>query len=125
MPIGGRVLVVDDEKVIADTLAMIVQSQGFTAQISYSAEEAIEVAAEFYPQVLISDVGLPRMNGIDLACHFASALPECKVLLNSGNLATGEMLACARAKGYQSFTVLAKPVHPSEILEFLKTCSVA
>jgi DNA-binding NarL/FixJ family response regulator len=63
------------------------------------------------------------MSGIDAAIEICKLLPNCKVLLFSGNIATSDMLNAAHALGHD-FDILAKPVHPSEIIERLKTMPV-
>jgi DNA-binding NtrC family response regulator len=117
-----RVLVVDDEKVIADSLAMILKTRGYRSRAVYDAEEAITAADEFQPNAVISDVVMPGMNGVDLAVYFEHQFPECKVLLISGNAAAGPMLEESAKHGHLH-TILAKPVHPGQILEFLASCA--
>jgi DNA-binding response OmpR family regulator len=110
------VLVVDDERVIADTLTAIFNSSGYTAFAAYDAKSAIELATLIPPELLISDVVMPGMNGIDLAITIESLLPGCRILLFSGQASTVDLLASARAMGHD-FTTLTKPVHPSELLK--------
>ena len=62
-----RVLVADDERVIADTLVMILNQSGFDAHAAYSGEKAVELATIFKPQMLISDVIMAGLSGIDAA----------------------------------------------------------
>jgi len=113
-----RVLVVDDEKIIADTVALIVRSRGFDARVAYDAEEALNVATGFPPDALISDVMMPGMNGVELSRHIMARHPDCRVLLISGNPAAAAALFDVTPDG-KGLAVLAKPVHPSEILSFL------
>lgn len=115
----AKVLVADDERVIADTLAMILNQSGFEARAVYSGEKAIEVAAEFAPAMLISDVIMAGINGIDAAIRLRELLPGLKVLLFSGQAATADLLEKARAEGYE-FEILAKPVHPQDLLAKLR-----
>ncbi len=110
-----RVLVVDDERVIADTLAMILQQTGFETRVAYSGEQALDVAVEFAPDMLISDVIMAGVNGIDAAIRIREMLPGIKILLFSGQAATADLLEKARALGYD-FEILAKPVHPQDLL---------
>jgi CheY-like chemotaxis protein len=112
------VLIVDDEHVIADTLAVILRQRGFNATAVYSGETAVEAAGQLRPNVLISDVVMGGMSGIEAAILISSALPECKILLFSGNASTADLLQHAQAKGYR-FEMLAKPVHPQVILDHL------
>jgi CheY-like chemotaxis protein len=111
-----RILIVDDEIAIADTLALIFKTQHYEARVAYSAEQAIEILAEWRPDLAIVDVILPEMNGIDFAIVIKANYPVCHVLLFSGHANTTMLLEEAGRKGHQ-FEVLAKPVHPSLMLE--------
>lgn len=114
-----KVLVVDDEHVIADTLAMILNQSGFEARAVYSGEKALEMASAFAPDMLITDVIMADLNGIDAAIRIRTLLPQIKVLLFSGQAATADLLEKARAQGYE-FEILAKPVHPQDLLSKLR-----
>jgi CheY-like chemotaxis protein len=114
-----KVLVVDDERVIADSLAMILNQSGFEARAVYSGEKALEAASELKPDMLISDVIMAGLNGIDAAIRIRALLPQIKILLFSGQAATADLLEKARAKGYE-FEILAKPVHPHDLLTKLR-----
>ncbi|MFC5865394.1 response regulator [Acidicapsa dinghuensis] len=114
-----RVLVADDERVIADTLAMILNNSGFQARVAYSGEKALELASEYRPDMLISDVIMGGLNGIDAAIRIREILPAIKILLFSGQAATADLLEKARAQGYE-FEILAKPVHPQDLLAKLR-----
>jgi len=115
-----KVLVVDDERVIADTLAMILNQSGFDARAIYSGEKAVETASTFTPDMLITDVIMADLNGIDAAILIRSILPNIKILLFSGQAATADLLESARTKGYE-FEILAKPVHPQDLLSRLRS----
>ena len=114
-----KVLVADDEQVIADTLVMILNQSGFDARAVYSGEKAVEVAATFKPDMLISDVIMADLTGIDAAIRMRALLPRIKILLFSGQAATADLLEKARAQGYE-FEILAKPVHPQDLLSKLR-----
>ena len=114
-----KVLVVDDERVIADTLAMILNQSGFEARAVYSGEKAVETAGTFAPDMLITDVIMADLNGIDAAIQIRALLPKTKILLFSGQAATADLLEKARAEGYE-FDILAKPVHPQDLLNRLR-----
>src|SRR5215467_1888216 len=115
-----RVLVVDDERVIADTLAIILNQSGFNASAVYTGMAAVERAKEDKPDLIISDVIMPDMNGIEAAIRIRQLLPGCKILLFSGQAATADLLEKARAQGHE-FEILAKPVHPQDLLAKLRT----
>jgi CheY-like chemotaxis protein len=114
------VLVVDDEQVIADTLAKILDLNGYDASAVYTGSAAVESARSLRPDLIISDVIMPDMNGIEAAISIRSFLPSCKILLFSGQAATADLLEDARAQGHE-FEILAKPVHPSDLLAKLKS----
>jgi CheY-like chemotaxis protein len=115
----SKVLVVDDERVIADTLAIILNQHGFEAAAVYTGTAAVERARAVRPDLVISDVIMPDMNGIDAAINIRKFLPDCKILLFSGQAATADLLENARAQGHE-FEILAKPVHPQDLLAKLK-----
>jgi CheY-like chemotaxis protein len=115
-----KVLVADDERVIADTLTMILNQSGFDARAVYSGEKALELAPTFEPDMLISDVIMADLNGIDAAIRIRALLPGIKVLLFSGQAATADLLEKARTQGYE-FEILAKPVHPQDLLTRLRS----
>jgi DNA-binding response OmpR family regulator len=110
-----KILIADDEHIIADTLAMILNYSGFEARAVYSGEKALEVALTFQPDMLISDVVMLGMNGIEAAIKMCEMFPNCKVLLFSGQATTADLLEKARADGY-AFDILAKPVHPRDLV---------
>jgi DNA-binding response OmpR family regulator len=114
-----KVLIVDDEQVIADTLAMILDKSGFEARSVYSGEKAVELARIFEPDMLISDVIMFDLNGIEAAIRIRALLPQIKILLFSGQAATADLLERARSQGYE-FEILAKPVHPQDLLNRLR-----
>jgi DNA-binding response OmpR family regulator len=109
------VLVVDDESSIADTLAEILSRSGYAAVAEYDADSALERALLIPPEMLITDVVLPGMNGIDLAIHIKRIFPDCKIILFSGQASTADLLAAANREGHQ-FVLLSKPVHPTDLL---------
>jgi len=113
-----RILIVDDEKNIADTLAMVFKLKGHEAMAAYSAETAVEMVEAFEPDIVLSDVMMGKMTGVDLAIYLSKARPDCKVLLFSGQAATADLLREASRKGHE-FRLLAKPIHPQTMLDDL------
>jgi DNA-binding NtrC family response regulator len=111
-----RILIVDDEKNIADTLVMVFRIKGHEALAVYSAETAVETIETFEPDIVLSDVMMGKMTGVDLAIYLSKARPECKVLLFSGQAATADLLREASRKGHE-FRLLAKPIHPQKLLD--------
>jgi DNA-binding NtrC family response regulator len=110
-----RVFVVDDEFVIASTLGLILRHKNFDAISFHAPLDALEAASSQAPDLLISDVVMPQISGIELAIRLQEQCPNCKVLLFSGQAATAGLLETARAKGH-NFEILSKPVHPTDLL---------
>lgn len=115
-----RIFVVDDEQVIAWSLAMILHQQGFDARSFTEPLAALTAARSEAPQLLISDVVMPQLSGIELAIQLREFCPDCKVLLFSGQAATANLLDAARERGYD-FEILAKPVHPEDLLRKIQS----
>ncbi|HLI02973.1 MAG TPA: response regulator [Terracidiphilus sp.] len=110
------ILVVDDESVIADTVTEILCRSGYAAMAAYDGSDALETALLTPPEMLITDVMLPGMSGIELAVAIKRIFPDCKILLFSGHAATADLMTEARGKGHH-FTLLAKPIHPKDLLQ--------
>ena len=113
----ARILVVDDDRILADSLALILRGRGFESRSVYSGEDAAQAALEWTPDAVIADVVMGKMDGVTLAIYLAQTLPACKVLLMSGNAATEQLLDHSKELGHE-FPILAKPFPPDSIFEF-------
>jgi CheY-like chemotaxis protein len=113
-----RILVVDDEGLIADTVAEILSENGYEAQAVYSGERAIELATERCPDILMSDVLMPQINGVETAKAVQSICPKVRILLFSGQAGTMDILKRARSEGHD-FELMPKPIHPDQLLKRL------
>jgi CheY-like chemotaxis protein len=111
-----RVLVVDDERVISESLSLILSKSGFACKAAYSGEHAIDVARTFLPDLIISDILMTGMTGIEAAITVRDFLPDCRVILFSGQATTVNLLGQHSGNGYQ-FEILAKPLAPQVLLE--------
>jgi CheY-like chemotaxis protein len=114
-----RILVVDDERIIADTMAEILEAAGFQAAVAYDGWSALQVAGILQPDYLLSDVLMPRMNGVDLAIAIRKMYPAARILLFSGQAGITEILRAGQNQGFQ-FELIAKPVHPTSLIARLK-----
>lgn len=110
-----KILIIDDEPTIADTLSVIFSSSGYDSRAVYSAEQALEMLEEWRPDLAIIDVVLPGMNGIEFAIFVKASYPGCQFLLFSGQPGTSNLLEEAKSKGHL-FDILAKPLHPTLML---------
>jgi DNA-binding NtrC family response regulator len=118
VPAGAqlRVFVVDDHDVIASSLAMILRFLGgFHATSFTNPLDALRASESESPDLLITDVIMPQLSGIDLAIQVLDRCRNCKVLLFSGHNVTAPLLKSAQESGY-NFELLAKPVHPADLL---------
>ena len=114
------VLVVDDEQLIADTLAEILNESGdFSATAIYNAAEALELARHDAPDVVVADVLMPEISGIELAKQLRSSCPRTRVVLLSGQALARDLVKEAGNEGYP-FELWAKPINPDVLLERLK-----
>jgi CheY-like chemotaxis protein len=115
----SKVLIVDDQRLIADTLAEILGNAGFNAIAAYDGFDALDKASRFHPNWVVTDVLMPRMNGVELAITLRQTYPKSAILLFSGQAGISEIIHDAHRAGYQ-FELIAKPIHPMRLIERLK-----
>lgn len=118
-PRKQRILVVDDEIRVADTLCEILIGAGFDATAAYDGWTALDAAERFQPDYLLSDVLMPRMNGVELAIALRNSIPAIKILLFSGQVGISEILEAGQKRGF-TFQLIAKPIHPLKLIDHLK-----
>jgi DNA-binding NtrC family response regulator len=114
-----RILIADDEKVIADSLVRILNNNGYEASAVYSGEEAVETAVRTKPDIVLTDVVMGLMSGVVAGMMIRRSLPECRVILISGQAAIKPLLETAETKGHV-FELLPKPIDPAQLLAYLK-----
>ena len=117
-----RVIIIDDEPVIADTVVEILNGEGFEAMAVSSGTSAIELAKAFDPDVVLSDVIMPGLNGIETGIRIREIAPNCRVILFSGQAATVDLLEEAREQGHH-FDILAKPIRPEQLISVIRAGS--
>jgi len=115
----AKVMVVDDQRLIADTLAEILGNAGFDAIAAYDGFDALDKATRFHPNWVLTDVLMPRMNGVELAIALSKNHPKSSILLFSGQAGISEILHEGYRQGYE-FELIAKPIHPLKLIERLK-----
>ena len=113
-----KVLVVDDNKDAADTMQLLLEAAGHEVFVAHSAQDALALACETSPAVLCLDIGLPGMDGYELACQFRR-LPSTvhSVLIALTGYGQTEDKERARSAGFDHF--LVKPVKLPDLLEVL------
>jgi DNA-binding NtrC family response regulator len=119
-----KIVVVDDEPSITNTLCHILRRAGYSVFAAYEAEGAMMLCRHHSPAMLISDVNMPGISGIDLAKQLSREMPACHIILFSGHVDTAALLATAGKRGNR-FECLAKPVRPDDLLARVRAISDA
>ena len=114
-PVSCRVYIVDDEWLIAQTLAAILCKEGFHAHAFHNPDQVLVRSMEHPPDVLITDVMMPGMTGIELAIALRRAGHDSRIILFSGQAGALDLLCDARRRGYD-FELLEKPLHPLQLV---------
>jgi CheY-like chemotaxis protein len=114
-----RILVADDERIIADTLAMILNQNGYEAVPIYGGRLAVEKARHWIPDLFLADVNMPELNGIHAAIEICAMFPSCRVLLFSGESSSKFLVRDAATKGHR-FEFLEKPIPPVDLLRRIR-----
>jgi CheY-like chemotaxis protein len=111
-----RILVVDDEVLVADTLSLIFRKHGFDARVAYSGEQALDCAQDFQPELLLCDISMPGMGGLKLIADIARDLPGCRILVLTGYYSNLEQVRAQARKLARPAQVFIKPCNPKELL---------
>lgn len=114
---GLKILLADDERVMVQTLAMILNQSGHIAKAVFSGEEAVAAAAKFAPDVLISDIIMLDLSGVEAAAEIRRTLPKMRVFLYATFDPWPEVLEPLEG---QEFTTLRMPFHPKDLLQMLE-----
>ncbi len=109
------ILVADDEPIVAHTLVQILESEGFEAMYVSDGAAAVRWSREARPDVLICDVIMPTLNGIEAAKQIRVLLPSTHIILFSGQAAATDLVNKAELEGHR-FELLAKPIKPEALL---------
>src|SRR3984957_11440331 len=114
-----KIIVVDDEALIPETVVEILNQEGFDATSVSSGASAVELAKEMRPAIILSDVIMPGLNGIETGIKVREIVPNCKIILFSGQAATVDLLEKAREQGHH-FEILAKPIRPEQLISAIR-----
>ena len=109
-----RVLVVDDERIIADTLLLIFRKHGFDTRVAYSADEALRTARTFHPALMLCDINMPGRSGLSLAADVAAEQPACHILVLT---ALSNSIDRTPPAFQPNWLLLSKPIHPATLLQ--------
>jgi DNA-binding NtrC family response regulator len=113
---GSAVLVIDDDRVLADTLAEILRKHGYKPVALYSGEEALELAERFRPDVVLSDIRMSRLDGIEAGRRIQALHPDCRVILFTAQTVSTAMRQAIHGLGFE---LLQRPLRPEDVLTAL------
>lgn len=122
MPAGSatpRVLVVDDDRRLADTLAVVLNQKGYRTSVAYSGPEAIQTALTSPPDFILMDIVMNGIDGVDAAIAICETVPQCRILLMSGAVDAAQRLEKSSRRGHH-FELLTKPFQADSLLEKLR-----
>lgn len=112
-----KVLVVDDDHLVADTLRMIFSANGFESAACYSAEEALERAKSFAPALMLCDVSMPGQDGLELAAEIHREMPECQLIMLTAYLTNAAKVQLEALRMDRQLRLLTKPCPPELLLK--------
>jgi CheY-like chemotaxis protein len=112
------IYLVDDEELITKSLAHILRNEGFVVTPFNNPLKALARMKTHAPDLLISDVMMPELSGLDLAVETRRMLPACKILLFSG---AADDLQQNAAERVAEFRLLSKPLHPNLLLQEIES----
>ena len=112
-PDKSRVLIIDDERLIADTLTQILKMHGFEATPLYSGESALEWIETYQPDIVLSDIVMHRLDGVEAAARIRKLHPECRIILFSASALSP---ANRRKINHLGLEFLERPLHPRDLL---------
>lgn len=111
-----RILVVDDERLTADTLGIIFRKQGFETKVSYSVDDALEQARDFDPALILCDITMPHRDGLELMVELTRQEFGGAVLVLTGYFNNLKPVTEQFRNMPQRTHVLTKPCRPEELL---------
>ncbi len=115
-----RILVVDDNVDAADSIALLLTIDGFEAHSVHGSMAALDTVVSFKPDVVLLDIGLPVMDGYEVAQRLRSRIPieQMRIVALSGYGQQADREKAAQA-GFDDY--LVKPVEPTALTEFLRS----
>ncbi len=110
---SARILIVDDDEALRDSLQLVLSAEGFEVVGAADGPEALSLLESAAPEIVLCDLRMPGMDGMELLPELMRRQPSCTVILMSA-YGTEELALEAMRRG--AYDYLAKPFQPSEVL---------
>ncbi len=111
-----RVLVVDDDRLVADTLSLIYNANGYECEARYSASEGFARARDFYPDLVLCDITMPGESGLQLADRMQEVMPHTRMLMLTAYDSNDAMVKAHSRSHRRPIKMLRKPCRPDDLL---------
>jgi two-component system, OmpR family, alkaline phosphatase synthesis response regulator PhoP len=118
-PQDARILLVDDEPDILEFLGYNLRSEGFTVEVAKNGIEAVRIARKFLPHLILLDVMMPNMDGIE-TCGQIRTIPELKEVMIAFLTARGEDYSQLAGFDAGADDYISKPVKPRVLISRIK-----
>jgi DNA-binding NtrC family response regulator len=116
-PLKPRALVIDDDLMTANTLAQILQLNGFETTALYSGEQAMDWVESIRPDIVLSDIFVQQVNGIETAVRIRNLHPEVRIILFTASSIGTVVRERIEELGFE---FLQRPLHPNDVLALLR-----
>ena len=111
-----RVLVVDDDHLVADTLKLVFKANGYDSEAVYSAADGLALARTFAPGLLLCDISMPEQSGLQLAEALHHEMPDCKLLMLTAYASNAAKVEQHVSRTRRPLKLLTKPCRPELLL---------
>ena len=111
-----KVLIVDDDHLVADTLTMIFERSGFAAEACYTADEGLISARRFRPDLLLCDICMPGRDGLSLVQEISHEMPSCQILVFTGSYARIPHVTACTDRLARPVGLITKPCPPDDLI---------
>ena len=116
---GGRILVIDDDRDVAEGMADVLTDLGHTVEIALTGSKALEIAERFDAQIALVDIKLGRTSGLELIASLEKLCPGIVNVVITANAGKESVIASMRSG---AFDFLNKPTHPRDLFAVLDRC---
>src|SRR5258705_1817508 len=119
---SGRILLIEDDKATAAALERVLTAEGYDVEMVSRGDEGLEMAKDDPFDVVITDLKLPGLNGLELGRSVHSARPRIPIILMTAHGTTETAIEATKSGAYD---YLLKPFEMSELLELVAKAAVA